>query len=493
MCRFRQVVFSGILVCGSAFAGEQSVSLPDGPKSLNASQACEQAIERTLREIEQVKNRLLSRRKEIDEERVAISQRVTRLTAEIAEKRRLARQQKQTRATSKTTRLSLRSQAERLGEQLSLARSLLLEATSRTESKLDDIDMLLYGSKLKKILNRLESAGDADESGDSIASAADPFLSFLADRSEKTGRVRISLGQVIGPDGRQAAGTFIQLGGVMALFASGQGDSLSGIVQRPHGLGRPHVWPVESPESRSAIEKLAEGLEATVPIDVTSGSALRMAEADRSLLDQLKAGGVIAVPILLIGAVCFLVALWKMLQLSTTRRNFDGPIGQLLGLLRAGRIDDARTFAENTPRPLRRVIVEGVTHRDSRREDLEEIMHEAILVEVPRLEQHLTILSVGAVVSPLLGLLGTVTGMIHTFHRIEIFGTGDPRMLSGGISEALVTTMLGLSVAIPLVLIHALLSRRVRSITDGLEKSTIGFINTLKTRDRPTDVAETSA
>ena len=111
-------------------------------------------------------------------------------------------------------------------------------------------------------------------------------------------------------------------------------------------------------------------------------------------------------------------------------------------------------------------------------------MHEAIIVEVPPLERHLAILAVGAAVSPLLGLLGTVTGMIHTFSLIAVFGSGDPRLLSGGISEALVTTEAGLAVAIPLVLLHAFLSRRVRAIADGLEKSAVSFVNTLKTREQ---------
>jgi len=108
-------------------------------------------------------------------------------------------------------------------------------------------------------------------------------------------------------------------------------------------------------------------------------------------------------------------------------------------------------------------------------------------VEIPPLERYLSALSVGAVVSPLLGLLGTVTGMIHTFGLISIFGTGDARLLSGGISEALVTTEAGLVVAIPLLLLHAFLSRRVRGITDGLETSAVAFTNALKSRRRSGD------
>ena len=82
-------------------------------------------------------------------------------------------------------------------------------------------------------------------------------------------------------------------------------------------------------------------------------------------------------------------------------------------------------------------------------------------------------------IAPLLGLLGTVTGMINTFHVITFYGTGDPRMMSGGISEALVTTMLGLSVAIPIMLSHTLLTRRIETVIVQMEEKAIAFVNTV--------------
>jgi biopolymer transport protein ExbB len=109
-------------------------------------------------------------------------------------------------------------------------------------------------------------------------------------------------------------------------------------------------------------------------------------------------------------------------------------------------------------------------------------MHETVVVAMPPFERHLSILALGAAVSPLLGLLGTVTGMIHTFSLIAVFGTGDAHLLSGGISEALVTTEAGLVVAIPLLILHTFLTRRVRAIADGLERSAITFVNALRSR-----------
>jgi len=108
---------------------------------------------------------------------------------------------------------------------------------------------------------------------------------------------------------------------------------------------------------------------------------------------------------------------------------------------------------------------------------MENALQEAILNEVPRLERFLSTLGMLAAIAPLLGLLGTVTGMINTFHAITYYGTGDPRMMSGGISEALVTTMLGLCVAIPLMLAHTLLNRRVENTIGQMEEKAVSFVN----------------
>jgi biopolymer transport protein ExbB len=183
------------------------------------------------------------------------------------------------------------------------------------------------------------------------------------------------------------------------------------------------------------------------------------------------------IPILLIGALGLIVAGLKLVQLLRIRSRFEPPLTHLLGLLRSGRLEEAAGFAGRARRPIRRLLETCVTHRDLPREDLEEALNEAILVETPRLERHLAVLSVGAAVAPLLGLLGTVTGMIRTFGLISVFGTGDPRLLSAGISEALITTEAGLVVAIPLVLLHAFLARRVHTIAESLEASAIGFLN----------------
>jgi biopolymer transport protein ExbB len=135
-------------------------------------------------------------------------------------------------------------------------------------------------------------------------------------------------------------------------------------------------------------------------------------------------------------------------------------------------------------KPLARILLAGLGARSMGREEMENALQEAILSEIPAMERFLSALGMLAAIAPLLGLLGTVTGMINTFHVITLHGTGDPRLMSGGISEALVTTMLGLSAAIPLLMAHNLLGNVVdKSIADMEEKS-VALVNViLKARE----------
>jgi len=118
-----------------------------------------------------------------------------------------------------------------------------------------------------------------------------------------------------------------------------------------------------------------------------------------------------------------------------------------------------------------------VDHAREQKDYLEEVLYEKMLEARPNLERLLPVIALTAAAAPLLGLLGTVTGMINTFNMITIFGAGDPRTLSGGISEALITTEFGLIVAIPALLLHAFISRKVKGLLGSMEQTTVAFIN----------------
>lgn len=126
--------------------------------------------------------------------------------------------------------------------------------------------------------------------------------------------------------------------------------------------------------------------------------------------------------------------------------------------------------------PLGRVMAVKDKYPEADTETLELKLSEAILREVPRITRNLTFIKIISVVAPLLGLLGTVTGMINTFQAITLFGTGDPKLMAGGISQALVTTVLGLVVAIPMTLLFATLNTRSKNLVHVLQEQASGII-----------------
>ena len=442
------------------------------------------AIAEARQDIEKARTRLLARRREISSERVALSRRVAESTARIKDKREAWRARQKARDGRDVRIRRLHENAEALGEQLTLTRTLLVEARRDAEVRLGLVDATACAGDLEEIDRLLRSA---DRETGQVPKATEMLLGFVGRHVDEAARVRRRGGRAVTPNGREVDGTFVQVGDVLTLFAAGDECSPSGVIHLQHGSSMPHVRPVASPGAGEAIGRLARGEEATVPLDLTSGVALKAARARRTFLDHARSGGVVMVPIIVIAVACLAVGVFKAVQLLRVRMDFDAPLSRLVDLVLGGNIKEAEGLASGCQPPLRRLMEEGVGHRDASRQDLEEAMHEAILVEIPPLERYLSALSVGAVVSPLLGLLGTVTGMIHTFGLISIFGTGDARLLSGGISEALVTTEAGLVVAIPLLLLHAFLSRRVRGITDGLETSAVAFTNALKSRRRSGD------
>jgi len=131
----------------------------------------------------------------------------------------------------------------------------------------------------------------------------------------------------------------------------------------------------------------------------------------------------------------------------------------------------------NDDNPLGRVILASEQSLAGNLENLELVLDEAITQEVPKLEKGLSMIKLLAGVAPLLGLLGTVTGMIATFQTISLFGTGDPKLMASGISQALVTTMLGLMVAIPLLFLHSLLASRSRTLVQILDEQSAGLVS----------------
>ena len=186
------------------------------------------------------------------------------------------------------------------------------------------------------------------------------------------------------------------------------------------------------------------------------------------------------VPLAIVALLAVLMILERTVFLSRVDLNADRLLAAIVPLVRDGEFDRAVTVTTERKGPIQRVLRAGIIHGRKTVEGLEEVLQEAILAELPVLERFLTSLGVFAAIAPLLGLLGTVSGMIGTFQVITVYGTGNPRLLSGGISEALITTEVGLAMAVPILLAHALLSRRVRTIVSHMDRSAMSLANVIR-------------
>jgi biopolymer transport protein ExbB len=224
---------------------------------------------------------------------------------------------------------------------------------------------------------------------------------------------------------------------------------------------------------------VAAGGEANVPIDVSGGAALRVAQSRDTPFEHIRKGGVVMAPLLAVGALALVLMVWKLFTFRRLAYRWGPEVEQVAEKARRGDDEGARALALRLGRPLSILLCDGLRHRAASREQMEEVLFEQIQTQLPSLERHLAALAVLGGVAPLLGLLGTVTGMIHTFRLVTIFGTGDARLLSGGISEALITTEFGLAIAIPVLLVHAYLVRRVRGVVAELEQTAATFIHAL--------------
>ena len=240
------------------------------------------------------------------------------------------------------------------------------------------------------------------------------------------------------------------------------------LTWRPEGLANKGVLyrldkqpPGKYKSMANSFVNASEGSVVHAPIDYTKGTILQMVVQTPSIKDKIKQGKTVGYVIIGLGILGLLLALWKFLSLFVTGSKIK------------------KQLKNKTPKSsnaLGRIMHIYTDNPDADVETLELKMDEAILRETAPLESGLSFIKVMYVIAPLLGLLGTVVGMIATFQMITMVGTGDPQSMAGGISQALVTTVLGLVVAIPLTILHSVLQSMARRQTQILEEQSAGII-----------------
>jgi biopolymer transport protein ExbB/TolQ len=282
------------------------------------------------------------------------------------------------------------------------------------------------------------------------------------------------------PNGRVVAGTAVLLGST-TFFSSETEEPQSGwLIARRNALTAVLICPVAQKEQDAIRSWIHDQAMIRLPIDPSDGKALEALANRSTTWEHLKAGGYIMIPLAVLGLGCIVIMVIKIVHFhNLTRANITGPIQNIVELLQKNDSESALTATGKLGNPLESVILQGINHLGVPKEQLEELMYERMLAQQPRLERLLAPLAVFASTAPLLGLLGTVTGMIRTFRLITLYGTGNAQLLSDGISEALITTETGLAIAIPALLMHAYLSRRLKAAIAHTHQAAIMFVNNL--------------
>ncbi|MCA9424358.1 MAG: MotA/TolQ/ExbB proton channel family protein [Candidatus Omnitrophica bacterium] len=430
-----------------------------------AAQSVQQQLEESVAELNQLRDK-------IAEEKIPLTRKLNDLESELSQVRQ--NYQQTTRLLdSRTLDLSnLRTEIKSREEESTYLSNLLGEYIRNFESRLHIAEMQRYENALEEAKLAPENTNLSEKE---IYEAQARLLSVSLDRLEDVvGGTRFN-GSAVDPNGLVKQGTFV-MAGPSVIFESEDGGTVGTAEQRLGSL-EPSIVPFGEPADASAAANLFAGIGASFPLDPTQGNAHKIEETEETFVEHVKKGGPVMVPIFAMAGIALLVAIFKWLSMAFIRKPSQRRIRQLLDAVAQHDELDARRKVKAIGGPIGEMLKAGVEHIREPRELIEEVMYEKVLSARLKLDKYLAFIAISAASAPLLGLLGTVTGIINTFKLITVFGSGDVKTLSGGISEALITTEFGLIVAIPSLLLHALLSRKSSSIVSEMEKSAVALIN----------------
>jgi biopolymer transport protein ExbB len=375
-------------------------------------------------------------------------------------------------------------------QSVDLKKNLLLDAERIVQASEDNQEM--FNSTFMQADATLEPYAGSLESDKTFQDLSDGNKVIeLFTRANKVikdlSSVRIEQGDFHVLDGSKVNGDVVYFGNV-ARF--GITEEASGALA-PAGEGLFKLWSVNDNlvGEETAKTLLAGEQPSTLDLFLIENTNVAVQEQkEKTIIDVLKSGGVIGYIIVAFGIVALFMVLARAMFLRKASQSSQEVMNAVRPAVQQGDIPAAISACKalsknNRDGATSRVVQATIRNIDRDREHIEDIVSESILHESEHLDRFGMTILVLAAVSPLMGLLGTVTGMIATFDVITEFGTGDPKMLSGGISEALVTTELGLIVAIPAVLLGNLLSGWAERIKNDMELGALHLINVFKEKE----------
>ena len=304
--------------------------------------------------------------------------------------------------------------------------------------------------------------------------AALDLAEYLLDRTELSIGGYSTAGRAIAADGNQVMNGTFAFAGPSAFFRPEQGGA-PGIVSAGSGAAFPVVTPMGDWKPDNAAAYFS-GKGGTMLADVTGGKAMRLKETRGTVFTHINTGGLVAYLILGVGFLSILLIVQKILDMRHMNMDSPAAVQSFLAAVATGSRQEVGREMAKLKGATRELFEAGVKQLDGPKSLIEEHLQSVLLRQQQHYERRLPLLAVIATAAPLMGLLGTVVGMVKTFALITVFGTGNAGKLASGISQVLVATELGLIVAIPTLIAHGFLAHRIQRNLSTLERYAVDFV-----------------
>lgn len=412
-------------------------------------------LNRTRERIAAEKSPMLAGLRAAEDELIALEREISRLNTghenAAADKRRLLRDIEEVRKTD------------------AYVTTLATDALKAVAEGLGPGEESLIGGRLRAAQQQLETAAAAGAGGPAAVAAAE----FLLARTERVLGGAISPARAMNAADNRVHEGLLALVGPEAFFQPA-GGGVAGIVRLREGLEQPVYYP-QAQWTAAESQALFAGASGTLPADPTGGKALRLQQNSGTWAGHISKGGKVAWAIVFVGLVALLLVAHKLVDAAAMRVDTSARVAAFLHAVAAGAREQARAALPGLAATTREIFAEGLKHLDAPPGIREEKLEAVLLGQRLHFERRLPLLAVIATAAPLMGLLGTVVGMVKTFTLITVFGTGNAAKLSSGISEVLVATELGLVVAIPALVVHGFLAHRISKNLAVLERQALEF------------------
>ena len=458
----RQVALTFTLLCSVALGQAQTFEA--------AAASAKSDLDKALAELSALE-------KKIADEKIPLARELNTLESEVIAKRREHADAKRLQDRKSVDLGKLKAGEKGFTDQNDYLRKTLLEEyIRRFETRVHASEKEHYQLIIKEAR---ETNNNPSSPAESVFTKQLTVVQAALDRLDNLLGGHVYDGSALNTDGIAGRGAFAMIG-PLVVFAGN--DGRAGLAEQLRGSTDATLIDI-GPEHQAGIAAVVGRGSGQLPLDSTMGNALKIRQVEETWWEHINKGGVVIWPLLALGLAASLVALVKWVQLANLRRIQPSDLQSILDHVNDNDTASALALAKRIRGPAGELLQTAIQNAGESKEMIEEILYEKMLHTKPKLERLLPFLSLTAATSPLLGLLGTVTGMINTFKLITVFGTGDPKRLSSGISEALVTTEYGLIIAVPCLLLFALLSRKAKGILASMEQTAVGFVNGLAARN----------